>query len=153
MTVKARVSGVSTWHASPSTMYTHSTAAEAECQRNKKQTGVLVLRGVEGVEPACTAPWRPPPAARTPPATAYPRSARSSSAPLAGRTGKGSGRNRKQGTHTHTTHSQHWARGIWSALVGTGHAAQRHRTLPITGLTSRTKSKQHEKQHEPASYI
>eukprot|EP00959_Pyramimonas_sp_CCMP1952_P320751 6712113-Pyramimonas_sp.AAC.1 len=32
MTVKARVSGVITlcWHASPSTMYTHSTAAEAE---------------------------------------------------------------------------------------------------------------------------
>eukprot|EP00976_Prorocentrum_cordatum_P023405 476763-Prorocentrum_minimum.AAC.1 len=41
MTVKAaRVSGVSTlcWHASPSTMYNHSTAAEAECQGNEKQT-------------------------------------------------------------------------------------------------------------------
>ena len=39
MTVKARVSGVSTlcWHASPSTMYTHSTAAEAECQGNKNR--------------------------------------------------------------------------------------------------------------------
>eukprot|EP00976_Prorocentrum_cordatum_P069776 1179684-Prorocentrum_minimum.AAC.1 len=38
MTVKARLSGVSTlcWHASPSTMYT---AAEAECQGNKLRVG------------------------------------------------------------------------------------------------------------------
>eukprot|EP00959_Pyramimonas_sp_CCMP1952_P129887 2716374-Pyramimonas_sp.AAC.3 len=42
MTVKPRVSGVSTscGHASPSTMYTHSTAAEAECQGEKKHSPV-----------------------------------------------------------------------------------------------------------------
>eukprot|EP00976_Prorocentrum_cordatum_P014853 297470-Prorocentrum_minimum.AAC.1 len=47
MTVKARVSGVSTlcWHVSPSTIYTHSTAAEAECQGNKNRH----RRGAGGV--------------------------------------------------------------------------------------------------------
>eukprot|EP00959_Pyramimonas_sp_CCMP1952_P189434 3962615-Pyramimonas_sp.AAC.1 len=39
MTVKARILGVSTLcrHASPSTMYIHPTAAEAECQGNKNR--------------------------------------------------------------------------------------------------------------------
>eukprot|EP00959_Pyramimonas_sp_CCMP1952_P423912 8879664-Pyramimonas_sp.AAC.1 len=57
MTVKARVSGVSTlcWHASPSTMYTHYTAAEAYggLRGSERGSGGVVIgnanRGLEGI--------------------------------------------------------------------------------------------------------
>eukprot|EP00976_Prorocentrum_cordatum_P103422 1193459-Prorocentrum_minimum.AAC.1 len=50
MTVKARVAGVSTlcWHASPSTMYTHSTAAEG-VQRGSRGVSEGFQRGSSGV--------------------------------------------------------------------------------------------------------